>query len=583
MAEFYSSKNRPVYVKAGEWRSKTNSDEGAMGELYRDLRRELSVIVLDSKVMGSNYVQNLGFWGVEGFERYEYKTITSFQWTELVYESVKLRVAKLEEKRQQLGEDLESFSKRLGEKAGQAYKHNLNLLNLERENRELGIDPQLMDRPYLTDSNLDYRYLIDRLVFLNCLHLAMTIDRYYLIHVPAKYRLTPLLPCFLKSLTATINISDADFKKLVENVVSFNKTLYDQLAIAEPAFIADLRLDFAFELMHLEKKYAQEQVEASISSWLAYRGIKTSDNPLAEMASLLSEMDLPYAKKLNEHLAMLSESRRLSLDSYYQRQQNVEAARKRREAEEEAARKRAKAEEEERRRGLILPLPNNEKLELVWIAGGRLTMEGGHEINLEEFRMGKYPVTQGQYQAVMGNNPSHFSGSGKENHPVENVSWEMAKKFCEKLSQDLKKQGFEGKIDLPSESQWEYACSAGTNTKYWFGDDENQLKTHAWYEDNSNRTTHSVKEAENTHTNPWGLVDMHGNVWEWCADNWTGTVSELPKDGKPLLNKGNSGRHPMRGGSWFLDRRNCRSSCRNSDYARYFDSNFGFRVVCVFG
>ncbi|MDF0554536.1 SUMF1/EgtB/PvdO family nonheme iron enzyme [Kamptonema sp. UHCC 0994] len=259
----------------------------------------------------------------------------------------------------------------------------------------------------------------------------------------------------------------------------------------------------------------------------------------------------------------------------------AEATRKLAEEEErklhEAETTRKLAEEEERRRALILPLPNNQTIELVWIPAGVLNMEGGHAVNISEFRMGKYPITQDQYQAVMDTNPSKFSGSAKENHPVENVNWHQAMEFCQKLTEHLKKQGFTLKIDLPSETQWEFACRAGTTTQYWFGDSDSQLKKHTWYKDNSGSQTHSVKEKEDTHTNPWGLVDMHGNVWEWCRDNWTSIVSELPKDGSPYFN-GSQDRKALRGAAWF--NHSCASDRRGHNFAHYA-GNDGFRVVCV--
>jgi formylglycine-generating enzyme required for sulfatase activity len=253
-----------------------------------------------------------------------------------------------------------------------------------------------------------------------------------------------------------------------------------------------------------------------------------------------------------------------------------EEARKRREA--EAARKRA--EEEERRHALILPLPNNQTLQLVWIDAGVLKMKGGHTVNLSEFRMGKYPVTQAQYQAVMGTNPSHFSGIGKENHPVERVNWHQATEFCQKLTEHLNKQGINVKIVLPSETQWEYACRAGTTTKFWFGDNSNQVTNHAWSDENSGNQTHSVIEKEDTHTNPWGLVDMHGNVWEWCADSWTDNVSELPKNGKPYINTSQFNKS-LRGCSWNNNRAYCLAGYRNFSNAGIVYNFNGFRVVCL--
>ena len=218
---------------------------------------------------------------------------------------------------------------------------------------------------------------------------------------------------------------------------------------------------------------------------------------------------------------------------------------------------------------LILTLPKNDKLELVNIPGGKLVMEGGHEVNLRGFRMGKYAITQAQYEAVMGNNPSHFQGNPQ--CPVEQVLWNDAIKFCEKLSQQTGE-----KVRLPSEAEWEYACRAGTSTKYYFGDNGDHLKDYAWYRENSGSKTHPVGEKR---PNGWGLYDMHGNVWEWCADNWTAESNQLPKDGKAFTNNNDNHSRTLRGGSCCFSVILCRSALRSRGNTDIRLSNLGFRVV----
>ena len=165
---------------------------------------------------------------------------------------------------------------------------------------------------------------------------------------------------------------------------------------------------------------------------------------------------------------------------------------------------------------------------------------------ISSFKIGKYPITQEQYQKVMGTNPSYFHGNPQ--NPVENVSYDDAEIFCIKLN------GMTGhKYRLPTEAEWEYACRAGTTTDYYFGDDENQLEDYAWYFDNSQGTTHPVGQKK---PNTWGLYDMHGNVWEWCQEGF------------------------MRGGSWGNLPDNCRSAIRINNIRRgdrYYIR--GFRVV----
>jgi formylglycine-generating enzyme required for sulfatase activity len=121
-------------------------------------------------------------------------------------------------------------------------------------------------------------------------------------------------------------------------------------------------------------------------------------------------------------------------------------------------------------------------------------------------------VTQEQYEAVMGTNPSRFK---KPQNPVEQVSWDDAVEFCRKLSElpAEKKAGYVYR--LPTETEWEYACRAGTTTKYSCGDSNSKPGDYAWYDRNSNNTTRPAGQKQ---PNPWGLYDMHGNVWEWCQD-----------------------------------------------------------------
>jgi formylglycine-generating enzyme required for sulfatase activity len=165
------------------------------------------------------------------------------------------------------------------------------------------------------------------------------------------------------------------------------------------------------------------------------------------------------------------------------------------------------------------------------------------------FAIGKYPVTQEQYEAVIGTNPSHFQGNPQ--NPVEKVGLDDAQVFCQKLSKMIGKN-----YRIPTKAEWKYACRAGTATDYYFGDDENQLGDYAWYGGNSQKITHPVGLKL---PNDWGLYDMHGNVWEWCEDEECA----------------------MRGGSWG----NCFDSCRSEFYydlcccdLRSYD--LGFRVVC---
>jgi formylglycine-generating enzyme required for sulfatase activity len=229
-------------------------------------------------------------------------------------------------------------------------------------------------------------------------------------------------------------------------------------------------------------------------------------------------------------------------------------------------------------------LANGIRLEMVSLPAGKFLMGSAesndekppHQVKVNSFAIGKYPITQAQYQAVMGNNPSHFKNNPQ--NPVEQVSWDDAQAFCQKLSQITRKT-----YRLPTEAEWEYACRAGTTTRYYFGDDDNQLGDYAWYRENSNNTTHPVGQKK---PNGWGIYDMSGNLWEWCEDNWHDSYAGAPDDGTAWIDNDNrsQSRKCLRGGSW----NNLPNLCRSANRNRY-DPDFrnypyvGFRVVCGAG
>jgi formylglycine-generating enzyme required for sulfatase activity len=198
---------------------------------------------------------------------------------------------------------------------------------------------------------------------------------------------------------------------------------------------------------------------------------------------------------------------------------------------------------------------------------GRFDDETLHEVTLTQgFYLQSTPVTQGQWKVVMGNNPSRFKDCG-DDCPIENVSWNDAQEFIKRLN------GKEGKTyRLPTEAEWEYACRAGSTSRYCFGDDEGKLSEYAWYTDNSGGRTHPVGTKK---PNDWGLYDMHGNVWEWCED-WYG---DYPS-GKVTDPAGPStgSERVLRGGGWGSDARTCRSATRSGGAPVNRFGIIGFRL-----
>jgi len=194
-----------------------------------------------------------------------------------------------------------------------------------------------------------------------------------------------------------------------------------------------------------------------------------------------------------------------------------------------------------------------------------------HKVTISnDFLMGKYPVTQNLWQAVLGDNPSNFKG---QDRPVENVSWDDCQQFIEKFKLIIGLSGL--RLRLPTEAEWEYACRAGSSTEYCFGDDESSVGDYAWYNKNSEKETHPVGQKK---PNAWGLHDMHGNVWEWCQDRY----GDYPA-GSVTGPSGSSfaSERVIRGGSWYFDSRSVRSSCRNKQQVGYSGNNLGFRLVLI--
>ena len=227
--------------------------------------------------------------------------------------------------------------------------------------------------------------------------------------------------------------------------------------------------------------------------------------------------------------------------------------------------------------------------EMVLIPAGRFTMGDEkeidakpHEVVISSFYMDKYLVTQEQYKEVMGENPSRWKG---DKNPVEQVRWSDAVKYCNARSlkeglqpcYDLQtwKCNFEANgYRLPTEAEWEYACRAGSKTAYFFGNDSSKLSDYAWLDENSAGKPHPVGQKK---PNPWGLYDMHGNVWEWCNDFYQVDYYQQspvenprgPKEGETKV---------VRGGAWKFSADSCRSGYRYNEDPGYSDVCFGYDI-----
>jgi formylglycine-generating enzyme required for sulfatase activity len=234
----------------------------------------------------------------------------------------------------------------------------------------------------------------------------------------------------------------------------------------------------------------------------------------------------------------------------------------------------------------IMGSPDGEK-------GANSTEKPQHEVTVPQFFMGRYPITQAQWRVVadwpaivgyppfdrpLNPDPSSFKG---DDRPVENVNWDDATEFCQRLSQRTGRQ-----YRLPSEAEWEYACRAGTQTPFSFG---NYISTELANYSGSEYGESPACETKGKTTdiglylpNNFGLCDMHGNVWEWCEDDWHKSYEGAPTDGSAWLNRENENSTKIiKGGSWVSVPRGCRSAYRYLYSCDYRGNYAGFRVACA--
>jgi formylglycine-generating enzyme required for sulfatase activity len=191
------------------------------------------------------------------------------------------------------------------------------------------------------------------------------------------------------------------------------------------------------------------------------------------------------------------------------------------------------------------------------------------------FAINRYEVTQELYEAVMGKNPSRWKGP---RNAVEMVSWDEASAFCQKVTVELRRSKLLGEdevIRLPSEAEWEYACRAGTTTRYSFGDRALDLPEHGWFKGNSKGEDPPVGKKK---PNAWGLYDVHGYIWEWCQDAWHPDYKDAPTDGRAREASGAKER-VLRGGSWADSADACRSAFRQPKETGHRSDTIGFRCV----
>ena len=230
---------------------------------------------------------------------------------------------------------------------------------------------------------------------------------------------------------------------------------------------------------------------------------------------------------------------------------------------------------------IVISLPSNQTIEFIHVEGGEFVMgdnnsdfeqeKPAHSVKVSSFNISKYPVTQGQWQAIAGENPSQFKG---DNRPVEMVSWDAVQDFISQLNKETNKQ-----FRLPTEAEWEFAARGGKYSQGTTYSGSDKLKQVGWYSENSNGETHDVGLML---ANELGLHDMSGNVWEWCEDRYDEQYYEECKKKGVVENPSGpdtGGGRVIRGGSYFDSPLRCRSLYRAWFLPDDHDYTLGFRLV----
>jgi len=580
IAEYYSSQGRAVKFFGDAWTNVKDAQEATAQSIFSDYKSQ-PILILDAQMEGEFFYLQYRFWGSNWQSFRSGVLVNKLSLLQQQYLYAKREVEKWQKLRN-ASQNPDDIDMLYGQKNVERLIKNKQIMEAEARASELGLDTDHFQ--YLL-SEKEVKLSVDYLVLLHVINAGLWADIYFLLYAPTPQPLPPLLLTCLQDLEL---INPKDYTKeeiadLVGGLVKSYREVYQVLAIrGQGVLITDLDLQLSETCLKLKLyNLAKSLVTLSVGSWLTHRGVTPTGDLAARlqlMKPLITAGDRPYIFALQQSLAKLGVTSYLDdilpmlnlLEEQEKRQREVEEKHQK-EVEEKHQ---LKAEEKclAKQSQLKVDLGNGVILELVEIPAGSFMMGREVEMNIESFLLGKYPVTQEQWEAVMGNNPSYFINlEGSSKRPVECVSWDMVQEFCQKLSETTG-QNFR----LPSEAEWEYACRAGTKTNYFFGENDKVLKNYAWYNENSDGETHPVGEKK---PNSWGLYDMLGNVSEWCEDDWVDNLKTHPTDGKPLKN--NRDKKCSRGGMYTCSSINVNIFGNYRFQPSYNKSNqyIGFRVV----
>lgn len=616
---YLNSKQYPVQLLDKAWSTKRQGGGAAIHSLYAQLK-SIPVLVLESEIVGDELNFRLGYWSGGNVSLTESTILSRHPFTNLLYESAKQKALIWQEKRQKLlasGKFDEAYISNLGG----VDEKNLQILEQELAEKavleEHGIDISHlpMSKAYqITDQ--DYKNFYEFLSVYHCLTIGLFADILFLMR---SWSNTPLLPTILPYLLNKYKnhplLPPEFWQQAILDAVKVYGEIYNSFAADCSSVMPEIRMRFAASLADLPGEYrylALEQANIATAAWLKSNNLPSdkifdvnNDEDCQLLKRIIYQEDKPLFEALQRLLDKIKDaeaiedsqtekiSRLLQSWQFLNRWgtiaqlpqlENTQQKKEIIQETEKVTQQKKEIIQESSFSNFTEILLNDIKLEMIAIPAGEFMMGSNqynsansekpiHQVKLQGFYIGKYAITQWQYQAIMGHNPSHFKGDYR---PVEKVTWHNAVEFCRKLSEKTGKT-----YQLPSEAQWEYACRAGTTTKWCFGDNPSQLGEYAWYEVNSSQQTHPVGEKK---PNQWGIYDMHGNVWEWCADTWHPNYQGAPTDGSVwggTINNDNYSRFLLRGGSWNNSAYGCHSLYRNS-FTRYYSNEvIGFRVVCL--
>jgi len=668
---YLGSHHHPVQLVDRAWESKKWGGSSALQALHGQLK-SIPVLVLESDInLGDLLNFKLGYWSA-GDVSYTKATILSGQsLDDLLYSVAKNRAKEWEKTRQKLqeiGKD-EAFIK---EKGG-LNEENLQILYEElaekAEFEQHGLNLTVKKDYKL--SNLDYRAFYQYLAVWHCLAIGLYAD---ILFLGNSWNNTPLLPSFIPYLLEKYQsnpLLTPDFwQEAISKIVKCYGDFYDSLTVDSAYCAPDVRMKLALSLANLPSEYgylALEQGNKAFFDWLDVNNVPSdkvfdveNDQDCQVLKRIIYQEDKPFLESLKLLLEKVRDAEKIEASQteginslllgwqFLSRFGNIpqlpamEAIDLPMIVEEKVKPNMPNPSE-----NFTEMLPGEVVVEMISIPAGEFMMGSDgyddlkhdhylqylpdhdaaspmHKVKVPAFHMGKYPITQAQYKAVMGNNPSlngihqpdkrEYSNNHK-NHPVQQVNWNMAQEFCQKLSEITGK-----KYHLPTESQWEYACRAGTTTKYFFGEKYQYLFKYAkirmyeydYFKEDStanervalydDKFTLSLRKDlydrstdESTHNsglyqqrtlrvmslkpNPWSLHHLLGNVWEWCEDDWIDGYYGHPSDSS-AVNTG-SNQKVVRGGCFESSQNDCCSFSRSFRDSNIADNTIGFRVVCV--